>query len=355
MLGLSMQISHVLSLRESLETSLEQSLLTIQEPKLSLLLYKKREEKLTRLYRQALRNGRVKKYQKHGIDFEYALLNKKDVPLEIEVYGWAFSHCLYNAFDAFLFSRAYALSRGSWLLFVVYDALPHIPQENIEYGAVHERGEQVTLGDHNLASKLEFSIAKKEKRLTKYMSWIEKNYPQKFADVFSYQTHLQLPASDVFQSILELSISSQEALSTKKLIESFHWPYKVLQRLSLYKKKNEEALRVIRKAFRLAEALVDGSTPLVTIIENIKMIMEEELKSVEARKLSQYISYPKIQEVWNNLRLNLDNLFLEKLYTRQRRDKENYIKEILEAGISDSLPRKGVLSFSFQEAFQAVL
>lgn len=354
-LGLSLKVSQSLELRESMELVLTQSLFIAQQLKLTLTLYIKREGGLIELYRNALKRGMVKLYDKHGMKFEYALVRANDVPANLTVDGnWAFSHCLFKGFEALFFGKQYAMARGSWLLFVIYDMYPGMPEHYIEYAAVHERGEQVTLGDHNLASKLEFAIAKKENNLVKYMAWIEEQCPAKFADVFSYQTHLELPAADEFQEVLETFSSSEEATKIQQMIEEFEWPYRLLQKLTLYKKRNEEVVEIATQALRVAEILAgESGLPLKELVGRIRVEVAKQLRFIVERELKRYISFPRLDALWRELRIGVDRKFVEMLNARQRSN-PNYLQELIEAGISDSLPRDEILSLSFAEALQAL-
>ncbi len=351
--GMSLRVSQALRLRQDMEMTLSQSLSVTQKLRIALELYLKREDELTRLYRKALKRRMVKLYDKHGMKFEYALVNAQDVPADLKAYGnWAFSHCLFKPLEALLFGTRYAVSRGSWLLFVIYDMYPGMPEGYLEYAAVHERGEQVTLGDHNLASKLEFTIAREEGKLTEYMGWLEERCPAKFADVFSYQTHLDLPAADEFQEVLELSASTEEATKVRQMIEAFEWPYRLLQKLTFYKKRNEEVVEITTQALRVAEILAsEGGMPLKELIERIRAEVVRSLRAVIERKLTRYISYPRLDGLWRELRIGVDQKFVEMLSRRKLRP--DYIQELTESGISGDLPRDGVLSLQFSEALHA--
>ncbi len=353
-LGQSLRISQSLQLRETMEIFLYQSLCITQKLRLILALYMKREGELTRLYRRALDKGLVKLYDKHGMKFEFALVSKDDLPECVKSCGMAFSHCVFKGFDALLFGQKYAVARGSWLLFVVYDMYPGIPESYIEYAAVHERGEQVTLGDHNLASKLEFSIAKIENNLVKYMTWIEEESPVKFADIFNYQTHLELPDSEEFRKDLETFTSFEEAEVVKGMIERFEWPFSLLQKLTLYKKRSDEVVEIAGQAMRTAEILVgEAGIPLVELIARVRDEVIGQLRLITKRQLGHYINFPYMEIFWWERRMRVDREFLKMLDLRKRISPD-YDQEIIEADIASGLPRDNVLSFSFAEALRAL-
>lgn len=353
-LGMTLQVSQSLALRQKMETELTQNCVVTQEHKLVLTAYVQREREIRKLYRKALKRGMVKLYAKHGMKFEYALISAKDVPPGYEAYGWAFSHCLYNKFEALMLGSQYAMARGSWLLFVVYDAYPSMPHYCLEYSAVHERGEQVTLGNHNLASKLEFAIAKKEHKLSEYVAWIEEHDPAKFADIFSYQTHLEFPEEEGFQEILETFSSSEEAKKIRRMIEEFEWPHRILQRLSLYRRRNEEVIEIMTQAMRTAEFLADDSfAPLDFIIGQICSEVAKQLRSIVRRGLKRYVNLSRIDSLWHELRSGVDKKFVEMLHRRQALNPD-YLQEFLDSGIDGALPRSGMLSHSFVEVLAAL-
>ena len=164
-MSLVLRQSQSLEMRQHLEQTLSQALVVKQSLKLQLALYQEREDAATKLYGKAMRKGMVRQYQGHGMTFEFALVSKKDVPEWIwKQCGYAFSHCLMKCWDIMVGGEMYARAKGSWLLFVIHDMHANMPEEVIQYAAIHEFGEMITLGDHNLASKLEFAIAAQEKR-----------------------------------------------------------------------------------------------------------------------------------------------------------------------------------------------
>ena len=354
MLGLSLRLSQQLTQREELEMALYQNCVVLQSLQLQLRQYQKRESTFTRLYKRALEKGKVSLYNKHGMKFEYALVSSRDVHEYIEKYGYAFSHCLFNAFDAFLYGKHHALSRGSWLLFVVEDLFPNDSFK--EYAAVHERGEQVTVGDHTAATKLEFSVAKKERQLGEYMSWIEASYPGKFSDVFNYQTHVALPQSETFQEILEKSLLSEEAQVVQELIQSFEWPRIVLDKLMQYKKKNDRIRTIIVTAFRATEDCFIHSSgkTIKETIDRAHAVFRNELSCVKKEDLMIYASIPALSASWEELFRNLGDFFFSYLDKRKRYD-SSYMDQVIEAGVSGSFPqREGGCVSSCKNALSAL-
>lgn len=349
-MGMRLMQSQALSLRQEVLARLELGLRIKQGLRLTLRLYLKREEFFTGLYGEALEHRMVQQYQKHGMRFEYALVDAKKVA-HLKQYGMAFSHCLYNPFDAFFSGRKYALARGTWLLFVVRDMYPKMPQQFLEYAAVHERGEQVTLGEHHLATKLEFAIAQKERKLREYMAWIEQSCPEKFADVFSYQRHVELPESEELDKALEIFASSEEARTIKRFIEYFEWPSSVLRKLDWYHAQNNAAITVLNHSFQAAHAaLHQHTTSIAEIVHAARCVLEEGLALV--RVAQHCLSAVRMEEFWGSARKELGAEFLKMLQPRQ--DDPAYIEQIAEANIARDLPHDGALALSFQEALRSI-
>lgn len=236
MIGFNLSLSPVLTQRQEMEMRLEQSLPHKQVQKLELTLYMEREEEFKKLFRQALERDDICQYEKHGLHFQYARVQKQEVPFAAQGLGCGFAHCLYDQWDVLFYGHKVALARGSWLLFVVTDYFhPHdFPAAYAEYVAVHEHGEEVTLGEHDLATRLEFSIAKKERKLTRYLTWLEEQAVEKFTDVFSKQTCLVLPDKEEFLQYLEMKSRQEYAARISDLIQGMEWPAVALRKLNKY-------------------------------------------------------------------------------------------------------------------------
>ncbi len=351
-MGLRLRLSTALSLRHSLEMKLGTVLVMRPELRLSLKVYKERENICTKLYSQALKQGNVREYQRHGMAFEFALVSRKDVPESIKKQcGRAFSHCLFSGWDMMLGRREYALSKGSWLLFVIYDMYPEMPEKVVEYAAVHERGEMITLGNHNLACKLEFAIAAKEKRIRWYMGWIEEHCPVQFAEAFSYDTHLELPDSDELQRLLEVFQSSEKACYVRSMIEEFEWPYSVLQRLSKYKEVNSKIGGIITRVLGEGSFNLDSANfTIKNLLAEAEKVVSRCLEEIRQRGFKRYVSLPRINALWRDQLTALDTIFIETLNRkRQIMSQRDYLQEHAEVGFVNSLPREGKLSRNFSE------
>lgn len=356
MIGLGMQLcqSTALTQRQEMLAELEQSMQVIQRTELSLELYRKREEISTRLYRQALSKGRVILYNNHGIQYEFALVSKKQVPEWIyKECGYAFSHCLMDTFESLLRGKDYALSQGSWLLFVIHDFFPHTPSKIIKYASLHERAEMATLGDHNLASKFEFGMSAKENNLRWYINWLEKHYPEKFASTFTYQTHWPIPESGRLKNLLDNFSSTEEAEHIQATIEGFEWPHSILTKLTEYKKVNDEITTLIFKSFDEVVLLLKQSVEVKEIVQDIKNELKILLKQIKLKK--QYLNSDLIGDIWAGRRGELANRFLERVnFIKTIKDQIQVASDLSKIGSDGSLPNQGVLASNFEKAIKHV-
>ena len=354
-MGLYLRQTQSLSLRQVLEDRLQQALRIVPAIRLELKQYREREDIVSRLYQDALEHGRVRRYEKHGLKFEYASVFRKDVPAEIiQRCGYAFSHCRMDGAEFALGGRKFALARGAWHLFVVQDMFDGADPSFIEYGAVHERGEQATLGNHNLASKLEFAVAKAEGKLSAFLDWAEDNYPGKFIDVCSYQVHLDLPPSEELQRELESMRSDEEASNVQMLIEGFEWPYSVLQKLAACKKRSDDAQAFIVAAMNRARNLVEtGGLQLKELVPSMREAVESGFRAVIGCGLAKYLDRRRLADLWPGLRKDVGDVFAKTVSLGLNTTVDG-IAKLAEAGITGSLPTDGAFSPEFEKAFESV-
>ena len=342
--------------RQKLEARLEQTLTIHQSLALTLEQYLAQEDLVTGLYKKALKEDRVGLYKGHGMEFEVACVSVEELPERLRRYGMAFSHCLYNVFDEFIGGTKYALSRGSWLLFVVYDMHPGTTTDYLGYAAVHERGEQVTLGDHNRASLLEFAVARAEKKLKAYMRWLEKHCPEKFADVFEYHTHLDFPDDAGFRAAVEAMAETDEARAVLDLIERFEWPISLLRKLEAYKKRGDEIAGVVSRALTVAEMAVDdlGGT-VAERVAKLRELIREGLRPLKASGHIRYANTSRNQELWREQWRRVSQAFQKRLVARSRAiDQSAYVDELGAAGAEQGMPTDGVLSPHLEEVLRSL-
>lgn len=365
-LGLSLQTSQKLEIRASMEARLELAMRIEQKLVIELRLYLQREDEFKKLYAAALKRGDVRWYEKHGLRFEYARIRRKELPAMLaNERSCGFAHCLYEAWDALLFGQTIALARGSWLLFVCPDFFAPLtfPETYVEYVAVHEHGEEVTLGHHDLASKLEFATALKEQTLTRYIRWLEDHYPEKFADVFSNQTRIVLPDSDEFQQMLELKSQADYAGHVRKMIEGFKWPFRVLQKLSLYEHKSREVEEELQRGCVVASGIAHDLSASTTIADAIAILDNALVRYLRKVLLQRrFVCWPRAKAAYRNHRSLVAAEFDQYRDRRQQlllqiHGQEHgltaFIKEVGETGGTGMLPTTGILSPDLDEALDA--
>lgn len=356
-LGLSIEVQckSDVSLRQSIEARLEPTCMA--KATISLKLYKEREDLYKKAYKRSMESGMVKRYKKHGLEFEYACVYESWLPsFDCDVYGHGLAHCLYNKLEAIIAGQQVALARGQWMLFVIVDAYDKpMPIEVEEYAAVHEAGEMFTLMDHNLASKLEFNIAKKEKKLMWYMGWIERNCPAKLADIFTYQIYATFPEDEKFQEALEEFEFSRPATQVRRMTEDFEWPYKLLQKLSKYDKMNAKIEQIIYKAMDFARILASGGATMEVVFGRITTEVPALLMEIAQNELTQYVSYPRIQDKWQFQRKQVNDAIAEFMAKQQKSmSLEVYAEKILKLDIDGTLPRIPIFSADFREVIKFI-
>lgn len=358
MMGLRLDMSQSLTMEQRcrLEQSLEANLLVVQECRTALIHeHRKQEEICTRIYRRALRHGRVFRYEKHGILFEYALVSKREVPAAIQRFcGHAFSHCLYDNFTAMFCGRGAALARGSWLLFVISDFYPDMPQEAIEYAAVHERGEMVTLGDHTLARKLEFGIAAREKKLQLYLEWAQRHCPSLIGDAYSYEVHTAVPDDEAMQASIQAFLSSEEAQHIRDLINEIEWPMSVLRRMERYRSTNELISGIMQRACEVAEQSCSGNRRVLDVVDEIRTLLSASLKDITP-EMRDVLNPARQNDFWYRFRTKLETRFLAWCNIhRQALSAAEYAQEMLDAKVGRGLPTDGVLSMKVEGVLSAI-
>lgn len=359
-MGMDLRQSQRLEMRAILEQRLTQAMRCEMTQKLEMRMYLRREDECKKLYEKALERGDVHAYQGHGLTFEYARVRRAELPRDVAaMHSCGFAHCLFSTWEALLFGKQIALARGSWLLFVVPDFFePAMPETYLQYVAVHEHGEEATLGQHDLATKLEFAISKQEREITRYLQWLEDRYPEKFTDVFANQTRIVLPDSDEFQAVLNLRSQAEYAQRVREMIEGFEWPYRLLQKLSLYERKSRDVEDLIRKACASAVNIAGGmptSMALSEVVGKVREVLAAYLRPV--KEGARFICWPRAKEVYREARSSIATAFD---HTRERRkrhleeDPSSYVRELQSLGGAGVLPLDGVLATKLDDALAAV-
>lgn len=365
-LGCCLSQSQSLSMREALEARLTQKMIQTQKEKLilELRLYQKREDEFKKLYARALKNKMVYQYDRHGLKFEFACLKRTWLSGNLLREGHCgFAHALYNPWEALFFGTKVALARASWLIFTVPDFFKPVmmPPDIVRYVAVHEHGEEVTLGEHDLATKLEFSVSKNEGKIKSYVCWLEENCPTKFVDVFSYQPTLVLPDSEEFQQELEMRSQAEYATHVRKMIEGFEWPYSLLQKLSRYQKESEKARSLVFGAFTNQAMQVDYYSSDLSVQDAVSLMRAGLIKTLIERVgiKSRLICVPDAQGTFGEtIYGSLTQAFFKWLARRKeclelRHMNNEYAAEVASLGVN-MFPADGVLSSRLSDVLAEV-
>lgn len=366
-MAIGMRMSQKLEQRQDMIHRLEQAMRIERRMVMEMGLYQRREDHLKKAYATALKRGDVRQYDQHELKFEYARIRRREVPAE-----WAatdscgFAHCLYSSWNALFFGHKIALASGSWLLFVVTDHFQKLlfPEEYMRYVAVHEHGEEMTLGEHSLATKLEFAISLTEKRITPYIQFLADHYPTKFTDVFSRQTNIVLPDSEDFRRMLELKSKADYAQSVRKMIEGFEWPRDILQKLNLYERRSHEAENAIVQGC-LAIGRLAKEMPIERSIPDVLAILTQTMTAYlrHARNSSRYFCWPRVQEKYQDARASMFEGFDQYRIKREGLLKDRhgpdqgqaaYFQEIAAAG-DNKILMDGVFSPLLKDAIAAVV
>ena len=274
-MGMSMRLiqDQRLELEQTLQEKLEQQL----ECKLTLKQYIEKEDEVQKLIRWVDEHKAWVNFNKEGFNFTYGALPYKLVKHIADKAGFGFAHCMYNPFEALFFGKKVALSKGDWTLFVVKDKIPEDLQELV---AIHERGEEISLGDHYFASQLEFALTGKQRKVRRYVSFVDENYPNKFVDLTQRVNFPILPEELVEYLTQQGKRNEQELERTEELIEQHPIPTTALRKMSKYEGITQEVCELLRKNIAFAQRIVySESSNAFTSPETLANLVDEVLVS----------------------------------------------------------------------------
>ncbi len=324
--------------------------------KLQLSVYQEREDKLKTLWREAGAAGKVVSHDDpYGFRFDYALVKKKDVPPDIiSSCGGAFAHCLFDPVEAAFAGRRAAMKRGEWLLFVVEDMHPGLPDDLKSDWARHEYVEAATAGDHNAATRVEMAVPKIEGRLGKAVDYIEAHSPEKWLDVCRYQRFpYGVPDDPRWGETVSVLSGSPEGRRVQALVESFEWPKEVLKRLEAYERGSQEAEGMLSDAengaLRQARYAPDAGM-LDAKIRAISGLMLAGLGKAVKRRLDRYMAPSYFAQLWADARSGLVTEFGK---TRSRYadivGHDAYLREVAASGYGGDLAKSEAFRTEFKE------
>jgi hypothetical protein len=129
------------------------------------------------------------------------------------------------------------------VIFVVPDLLP---SGLSDFVALHERGEELSLGNHYFASQLEFAAVSQAKKVRTYAKFIDDNFPSKFVDLMQKVNFPILP-DELAEYIRETKKSSGQELKTaESMINSHPLPLSVLRKVEDYNNHTDAVCEAIR-------------------------------------------------------------------------------------------------------------
>ena len=173
-MSMSTSMSLRMDMRPMLVQKLEQRIEQSIDMAITLTQYLAREEIVQGLIRYADENKTWVDVDKDGFQYTFANVPYGLAKPLARRLGPGFAHCLYDPFEGRV--------KGEWTLFVVGDMYPEMPA-NVPFISIHERGEEISLGDHYFASQLEFAQVAKEAEEVGYGKFINTHHPSKFVDL----------------------------------------------------------------------------------------------------------------------------------------------------------------------------
>lgn len=305
-LGLGMQ--QVQTMGQRLEQKLEQKLSQQLVQTMTLAQYLVQEDIINGLIRWTTENNAWAQFNKDGFNFEYAKVPYAVAKPIADIAGFGFAHCQFNTLEELTLGGDIARAKGQWTLFVVDDIIPNGLEDFV---ALHERGEELSIGDHYFASQLEFAYANKMRKIAPYINLIDKEYPSKFVDLTQRVMFPILP--DELRDFLEKEGRNhfEELDDAEELIENYPIPVTVLRKMEKYERITERACSLIREAMGKTQDLIlkTSKSPdefyekAARIANNV---FRNNLKGIspEVLKVS---SHNRIENMWNQATLTINH------------------------------------------------
>ncbi|MBU0976162.1 hypothetical protein KJ918_05150, partial [Patescibacteria group bacterium] len=252
------------------------------------------EDEFEHIWESAREEKRIKWYRKHGFYFEYAVIMEKD-------YGDDTTFKDIMRRDCGL--AHYSESAKRYFLMVDAASFPEefTPEEYLEYVAIHERGHEL-LGDHHQATLLEFAIAAKEGKTKKYIKFLEKYNPQKFANVITY-VNKRLPKkiedSQGYSEYKQKQGLLEEYKMAKEMVDSFEWPKELVLILYIYERLNKEAEQLLESAFRIIGYEVENWSPakgtFVDFAKHLNSLLTNAIEEINKRGHTSRLNLERIR------------------------------------------------------------
>jgi len=234
---MNLKLSARQELRLKLEERLEQKLKIQIKQVITLQQYLAQEDIIQSLMQYADDHNIWVEFKKSGFQFNYANIPYIMAKPIADITGPGFAHCHYNPFQG--------KTMGDWTLFVVSD----IPGKELskpliqgidsswslaDFVAIHERGEELSLGNHFFASKLEFAYVQSAKKMNQYVQFIDGHYPTKFIDLTQQVDFPILPEELLSMLAKQGKKNVQELDISEKLMDNYPLPTVVLKKMYSY-------------------------------------------------------------------------------------------------------------------------
>lgn len=298
MMSMSLRLEQKQELKQKQELQQKQKL----KQTISLKQYQTYEPIIEGLIKYAYEKDKWVDFSKDGFNFNYALVPYDLAKPIAKEYGPAFAYCKFDPWEAIFRGKKVALAKGDWIKFVVEDK---VPEEVRDYVAIHERGEELSLGNHYFASKLEFAYASKKKDTKKYIDYIDNNLPSKFVDLEEKVLFPILP-QELIDFITEQNVSPQkenELNISEEMIEEYPIPNKIIKRMNQYSKQTDLVCKQIESCIpriqkNMFNMMSAGSDKIYTLQELVNCVNEEISYTIKNLPISNLkaLSKPKINQ-----------------------------------------------------------
>jgi len=321
-MDMGMHIIQEMNQRMKLEQTLEQRLEMQMKQEMTLNQYLKQEDLTNYLITWATDNNAWTEFNKDGFNFQFAKVPYKLAKPIVDESGPGFAHCQYNYWEALFNGIKIAKAKGDWTIFTVQDMFPEkisdSTQENI---ALHERGEELSLGDHYFASQLEFAYASKNRKTKEHIKFVDKNYPQKFVDLTQKVLFPILP-EELIEFLKNKQVKEPELQTAQRLIEKNPIPTSVLQKMCKYHCWTSmlySAIKDIAGPLQYEISTAPEYENKNQLIERVNNYLNKEFKTINPDWIKVTSPY-RLKERWDNLTKNTDQTFYRKTIEQSHLD-----------------------------------
>lgn len=301
---MSQEMQQRMELEQILEMKLEQQLAM----RMTLAQYLQYEDIFKGFIHYADDNNTWADFNKEGFSFRYARLPYRLAKPVADMTGPGFAHCWFNPLESTLLGEKYALSQGDWTLFLVRDK---VPSELHDFVALHERGEEISCGDHYFASQLEFALAAKRRKVRPYSGFIDQNFPTKFVDL-TQKVNFPILPEELLEFLSHQGKRNEVELdNAQRLIEEYPLPTPILKRMAKYEGTNQRVEKKLHKLHNLQlktyQMFAEGKTA-GEVVDAIDTGLREGLSTV-TRDEYRVLVPPRINQKWQALYGTLSNDF----------------------------------------------